>query len=472
MKKKGYVFTALLAGAVLLGLNSAPTEAARVSMPAQGTSYVKKGNTYRLYFKAPVRLTVTTTAKYTITNTSGWKCIPYANSKKNTKTFYLRAGHFDLTTTSKKNAKIKTSYKKITSLRKSLETFSYKKYPSNIVKPTEIKLNQQVNGLADMYRTEKYNAGYYYQFTLDKDQKVTLDLSTMPVYQNAKSNIFNNNTVRIDPVSYYGYKPDELKYTGKGTHKKYSWNLTKGTYVIEVMTARGRYNFKLTSEDTTAIPAASKITKITPTKDNSINVEYTKADGATGYGVYVVSNDRLNYWDNYILNSWTPLTEEFPNTLSQSTEKHSDLTNGQTYRVAVRSMNNTDGKTFGPVSDVVDYTYYIPLDKDDQIVPQTPKTMVSYYDDHGSDEPYIDVDWNIDENADSHEIEYRLKGAKNWSTMFSSLKNGDEITSPENKQGSLFKKGQVFEVRVRALHGNRKSAWSDVKTITVNVDQA
>lgn len=47
-----------------------------------------------------------------------------------------------------------------------------------------------------MYRTAQLNAGNYYQFTLDKDQKVTLDLM-----KNArKSSYFNAGMDRAWPA--------------------------------------------------------------------------------------------------------------------------------------------------------------------------------------------------------------------------------------------------------------------------------
>lgn len=59
MKKKAYLIGALAAGAVLLSLNT-NVQAATVPISGNSTSYVRKGNTYRFYFKAPTRLTVNT----------------------------------------------------------------------------------------------------------------------------------------------------------------------------------------------------------------------------------------------------------------------------------------------------------------------------------------------------------------------------------------------------------------------------
>lgn len=470
MKKKGYILGALMAGAIFCSLNAAPVKAAIVSMPTHGSSYVRKGNTYKLYFKAPSKLTVNTKAKYTIVNTSNWKCIPYPNSKKNTKTFYLRAGHYALTTKSKKNTKIKNSYTRITKIRKSLETFSYKKQPGDIHHPNAVKFGKKINGLSDMYRTAKLNAGNYYQFTLDKDQKVTLNLNVMPVYQNARTNIFNNNMVEVGLNDRYVYDPYRLGSKGKLTNKKYSWNLTKGTYALNLAIARGRYNFKLTTEDTAAIPAQGKITNISSTNDG-IKVDYDKIPNATGYGIYAIPVYSQTIRSNNPNTLWIEgsrfINRKLPNELSQVVPKN-EIINGQTYKIAIRGMNTQDNKTFGPVSEVKKFTYYAPL-TGDKTTPKTPKLVVSYYDDGGSDEPAININWSIDLEADSHEVQYRLKGTKKWTTFFSKNKDWDSVDDPTLATGEDFKKGQVYEIRVRALRSNLKSPWSEIKTIKVTL---
>lgn len=76
MKRRGYLIGAVAAGALLFSLNT-NVQAATVPISDNATSYVRKGNQYRFYFKAPTRLTVATKAKYKILNTSNWECIPY-----------------------------------------------------------------------------------------------------------------------------------------------------------------------------------------------------------------------------------------------------------------------------------------------------------------------------------------------------------------------------------------------------------
>lgn len=71
--------------------------------------------------------------------------------------------------------------------------------------------------------------------------------------------------------------------------------------------------------------------------------------------------------------------------------------------------------------------------------------------------------------ADSYEIQYRLKGSSKWATFFSKTRSGDIVDDPTNDFGQDFKKGQVYEVRVRALHSNLISDWSEVKTARVDV---
>ena len=48
-------------------------------------------------------------------------------------------------------------------------------------------------------------------------------------------------------------------------------------------------------------------------------------------------------------------------------------------------------------------------------------------------------------------------------------RSGDIVDDPTNDFGQDFKKDQVYEVRVRALHSNLISDWSEVKTARVDV---
>lgn len=466
MKKKGYLIGALAAGALLFTLNT-DVQAATVPISNNGTSYIRKGNKYRFYFKAPMRLTVNTKAKYKIVNTSNWECIPYKGSNKNTKVFYLRAGHYNLTTKSGKNLKIKTSATRITKLRHKLETFSYKTYSDKARKPIPIKIGQTVNGMADMYRTEDLNTRNYYRFTINKDQKVTMNLSVLPVYKRSRTNISDDTQVWLIPDDHYGYSLNQWKIKGSLKDGTYSWNLEKGTYDINFGAARGRYQFKLSSDDTNALPGTSKLTNIASTEDG-IKVDYTKADNATGYGIYCDSVTRSKeVWHNPYLDAIRFVTDKFPDALTQTISK-SRLVNGNTYDIAVRARNDEEGHSYGPVSADQKFTYYVPL-KGSHEVPRTPKLEVSYYDDHGSDEPAIELHWDINPEVDSYEIQYRPKGNSQWKSYFTKQDNWDEITEPSDDFGQDFKKGQIYEVRIRALRSNLMSNWTDIKTTRVTV---
>lgn len=473
MKRRGYLIGAVVAGALLFSLNT-NVQAAIVPISGNATSYVRKGNQYRFYFKAPTRLTVTTKAKYKILNTSNWKCIPYKGKNKNTKVFYLRSGHYNLTTKSGKNVKIKTSATRITKIRNKLETFSHKTYPTTIRYPEAIplKMGQTVTGLSNMYHSDKLNTTNIYKFTLDKDQKVTMNMSVQPVYENSRSNIFNTNNIQIVQDTDYGYALNQWETKGTLKNGQYSWNLEKGTYYLEKGTARGRFSFKLSSEDTNALPSTPKLTKVSSTEDG-IKVDYTKADNATGYGIYGSSVRRHKSKDLLLdaapmigHSNFTP-DSKYPDVLTQTISKNR-LINGETYDIAVRAVNDEERLSFSPVSANQKFTYYIPL-KGSHEKPKTPTLKVSYYDDHGSDEPYIDIEWDVNPEADSYEIQYSLKGSYKWATFFSKARSGDIVDDPTNDFGQDFKKDQVYEVRVRTLHSNLISDWSEVKTARVDV---
>lgn len=299
-----------------------------------------------------------------------------------------------------------------------------------------------------------------------------LEKAVQPVYQNSRSNIFNNNGIQIVQDTDYGYALNPWKTKGTLKNGKYSWNLEKGTYYLEKGSARGRFSFKLTSEDTNALPSTPKVTKVSSTEDG-IKADYTKADNATGYGIYgsslrrYRSNDPLLDAASMIGHSNFTPDGNYPDVLTQTISKNR-LINGETYDIAVRAVNDEEGRSFSPVSANQKFTYYIPL-KGSHEKPKTPTLKVSYYNDHGSDEPYINIEWDVNPEADSYEIQYRLKGSSKWATFFSKTRSGDIVDDPTNDFGQDFKKGQVYEVRVRALHSNLISDWSEVKTARVDV---
>lgn len=464
MKKNILLGVVATAGVVLsLGLSNTTAQAATIQTPITGTSYIQKGNTYKLHLKEPGRVIITTKAKYTLVNTSSWKCIPYPGSSKYSKVFYLRAGNYKLTTTSK-NAKIKTSYTKITKLKNSLDTFPITRNSNTYNKPDKIKMGQKVKGFLDIYKTYESSGYHYYQFTLDKPQKVTLNISTMPIYDVKKmiSHTYVGFENTDDDFDAGGYT---VKYQVK--NKKHSWYLPKGTYTMGIRSLRGRYNFTLNSEDSDVFPTETRITNITSVPEG-IKVEYTKSDNATGYTVYAHSKEQ-----GYV--SGTYGSYEATNGTSLIIPK-SSLVNGNTYSISLRGVkvtgkNYTD-RIYGNRSDSVSFTYYAPTDTN-ETAPKALNIAVSYYDDNGSDEPYINIAWNENADVDSYEVAYRVKGQEDWHTFTTNEKNGTELTDSNDKNDPLyFEKGKTYEIKVRALRGTLKGDWSDIKTTTVTVDPA
>lgn len=455
MQTKKILLSSLVAAGIAFSLNINNTQAATIQTPIQGTSYVKKGNTYKLHLKVPGKVTINTKAKYTIINTSSWKCIPYSGSTKNSKVFYLRAGNYKLTSTNSKNTKIKTSFTKLTKLKKTLDDYPIEKNELTSTSPDKIKVGQKVKGFLDMFKTYKFSGFHYYKFTIDKPQKITVNLSTMPVYELSKTNIFSDTSISIKPDTDYSYNLDSWRVKGKVSNKKNVWYLAKGTYLMDVNNLRGRFNFKLTGTDTDQVPAQNEISNITTTEDG-LKVDYTKSDNANKYVIYYEGID-TPYSRSLIT------TKE--DTLTQLIDKQS-LVNGATYNLAVRPGND---KACGELSKIEKYTYYAPLAKD-AVTPEKPVLTTNYYDDNGNDEPYISLKWNKNDKVDSYEVAYRVKGSNDWHTYFTSQSNWDELDNSTNKNDALyFKKGKTYELKVRALTGNLKSDWSDVKTETVAV---
>lgn len=473
MKVKKSLLGIAAASAAFVLLDTANTaHAATISMPTQGTTYVRKGNTYKLHLKVAGRVTVNTKAKYTIKNTSNWKAIPYAGKTKNSKVFYLRAGNYKLT--SSKAGSVKTSYTKLSKLKKSLDTFPLGKNDLSIRKPDKVSLNQNVKGYLDMFKSYPNGNSHSYVFTIDKPQTVTLNLTTNPIYALDKGNIFSDTRVSLEPVSNYHYSLKNWKVSGRVVNKKNSWTLAKGTYEMTILGLRGRFNYNLSSEDTNEVPAQNKITKLTPTA-NGLKVDYTKSKGATGYEVFIANakQRKPDYYNSNFVYGINETTKKYPSELSQVIPSNR-LINGETYNIAVIPVNTKDGNNiFGEAAKVEKYTYHVSSNSANATAPKTPNIKVSYYDDYGSDEPYINIDWNTDENVDSYEVAYRVKGSNTWTTFMSKSNNGTQIdNSPHANDVNHFVKDKTYEVRVRALHGNLTSAWTDIQTITINVTPA
>ena len=62
----------------------------------------------------------------------------------------------------------------------------------------------------------------------------------------------------------------------------------------------------------------------------------------------------------------------------------------------------------GELSESKEITYHAVVDNKN--VPDKIAIDASYYDDNGSDEPYIDIKWAVIQNISSYEVQYRLKG--------------------------------------------------------------
>lgn len=462
MKKHYLIGVAAAIGVALaLGVNNSSAQAATIQTPIKGTSYIQKGNTYKLHLKVPGRVTINTKAKYTLVNTSPWKCIPYAGNSKNSKVYYLRAGNYKLTTTSR-TAKVKTSFIKLTKIKHSLDDYAISRNTNTYENPANIKLGQSVKGFLNLYKTYRSTNAHYYQFTLAKPQKVTLDLSAMPIYD-VRKQISDTYITLSDAQDDFNIPSVQAK--GQLSHQKYSWYLPKGTYTINFYMLRGRYNFKLTGVDSDSFPTDTKITKVTAVPEG-LKVEYSKSDNATGYNVYVKSKTKGYVSGTYGI---------FDNTATLSTIiPKSYLTNGDDYSISVRGVNASDVKNpiYGNRSEEFDYKYYASTSESSTKL-SAPQIAVSYYDDNGSDEPYIKIEWNENSEIDSYEVAYRVKGQSSWHTLTTNRKNGTELDNSTNQNDDLyFVKGKTYEVKVRALKGQAKSAWSAVKTATVTVDPA
>nr|WP_223876267.1 hypothetical protein [Lactobacillus crispatus] len=149
MKK---IITMALAGAALFG-SSATTVQAGTYNPKNTTSfninrrnYVAKGKIYKLHLPAAGRLV--TNGNVTLKNSMEWTCIPYGKDKN---TYYLRKGTYYLT--SSKNISVKTTYTRLTKIRKNLETYveTKKNNDNSSLKARKIEIGQDIKAMGEMY---------------------------------------------------------------------------------------------------------------------------------------------------------------------------------------------------------------------------------------------------------------------------------------------------------------------------------
>lgn len=341
MKFKKITIIATIAGAFLLSANAKPAHAATYKLSTQVSTYIRKGNSYKIHLKEPGRVRITTKAKYKIQNNVPWTAIPYSTSSKETKEFYLRQGTYKLTTSSR-SAKIKTSFTKLTKLRKQLD--DYPIYPSN--KPYQAKnisFDKNIKGFSGLFKTYPDEGNHYYNFTIDKPQKVTLDMSTMPIYYTGM-----NTIITLRPLTNYYFYAKSWMFTGQQTHKQMVWYLPKGTYTLGV-NIQGRFNFKLSKDTNTEIPGNSQITSVDQT-NNGVQVSYTKADKAQRYVIY--STDKtignLNYTPIATVNSADQLTATIENYIFQ---------NDHEYKLMVIPVHIFDSQDiYGEPSRIVSFT--------------------------------------------------------------------------------------------------------------------
>lgn len=190
MKK---IITMALASAALFG-SSATTVQAGTYNPKNITSfninrrnYVTKGKIYKLHLPAAGRLV--TNGNVTLKNSMEWTCIPYGKDKN---TYYLRKGTYYLT--SSKNISVKTTYTRLTKIRKNLETYveTKKNNDNSSLKARKIEIGQDIKAMGEMY---DYDSVDYYTFTIDSPQMVTMRMINNPIYQLGKGNIFSKMNV-------------------------------------------------------------------------------------------------------------------------------------------------------------------------------------------------------------------------------------------------------------------------------------
>lgn len=458
MKINKYVVVASVASALGLFLNTSPSSVqAAIRIPTQGTSYVRKGNTYKLHLKEAGRVTVNTNAKIKIYNNIDWEAVPYPTNKKKIKKYYLRSGNYKVVAKNPGSRKIKLSYTKLTKLRKQLDDFPIYRNMNTYTYAPEIQLNQEVKGFSDMFSSYKNSTYHSYTLKVDKPQKLTMDMNSMPVYYDGHRTI-----VTMQSKNGFSYFLPTSMFNGPKDHKKITWYVAKGEYKLNIQT-RGLFNFKIAGEDTDQVPAKNEVTKLTPVKDG-LQVGFTKSEGATEYIIYM-NNGNGGYYpaNTQRIKAGESLQAVIPT---------NNLVNGKTYKIVVCPVNRVNKlDIYGELSDSKTIDYH--ASTDNKNVPDKIPVDVSYHDDNGSDEPYIDIKWPVNKNISSYEIQYRLKGQSKWQNFLSSSSNGDEITSSSDKNSiRYFKKGKTYEVRVRGLNSNIVGPWSDIKIVTVNVTPA
>lgn len=463
MKK---IITMALASAALFG-SSATTVQAGTYNPKNTTSfninrrnYVAKGKIYKLHLPAAGRLV--TNGNVTLKNSMEWTCIPYGKDKN---TYYLRKGTYYLT--SSKNISVKTTYTRLTKIRKNLETYveTKKNNDNSSLKARKIEIGQDIKAMGEMY---DYDSVAYYTFTIDSPQMVTMRMINNPIYQLGKGNIFSkmnvimfseNNPVGGSTMLY----PESFEINGNKIASQ-SWYLSKGNYTFSVNT-RGLYNFQLTAvPDTRVVPADTEIESLQNTKDGVVanlrdarhakTYELAWREKGSKAAPFTSSSNTTEV-------STTPATRYIDkNDRKIPVSIGKKLINGQSYYFVARGVSNPDyirygnpekDNYFGAWSNSVEHTYYAPSDATPGAVDLTTAKADSTY--HN-----IHVAWNKIASAQSYRIAYRQKGTNKWYY---------EVTDQATNAITGITRNRNYEVKLQALNGEKTGPWSAIKTIFV-----
>ena len=456
--------TMALASAAMLGLTSTTVQAGTYN-PKNTTSfsinqrnYVAKGRVYKL--RLPVAGRLITNGDVTLKNSMEWTCIPYG---KNKNTYYLRKGTYYLT--SSKNANVKTTFTRLTKVRKSLETYveTQKNNDNSGQNARKIEVGQKIKAMGEMYNYDNID---YYRFTIDSPQMVTMKMTNNPIYQSGKGNIFSkmdvvmfndNNPVGDGTILY----PEQFKVNGNKTASQ-SWYLAKGTYYFSVST-RGLYNFQLTAvTDTRTVPADTEIESLKDTKDG---VVATLRDALHAKTYELAWREKGSKRAAFSSSSNTTEVSTAPTTRNLEVNGHeipvrmgNKLVNGQTYEFAARGVSNPKyirygnpetNNYFGAWTKIVEHTYYAPSDATPGAVNLTTAQADNTY--HN-----IHVAWNKIDSAQSYRAAYRQKGTSKWYY---------EVTDQASNAVTGITRNRTYEVKLQALNGKQEGPWSAVKEV-------
>lgn len=456
--------TMALASAAMLGLTSTTVQAGTYN-PKNTTSfsinqrnYVAKGRVYKL--RLPVAGRLITNGDVTLKNSMEWTCIPYG---KNKNTYYLRKGTYYLT--SSKNANVKTTFTRLTKVRKSLETYveTQKNNDNSGQNARKIEVGQKIKAMGEMYNYDNID---YYRFTIDSPQMVTMKMTNNPIYQSGKGNIFSkmdvvmfndNNPVGDGTILY----PEQFKVNGNKTASQ-SWYLAKGTYYFSVST-RGLYNFQLTAvPDTRTVPADTEIESLKDTKDGVVAM---LRDALHAKTYELAWREKGSKRAAFSSSSNTTEVSTAPTTRNLEVNGHeipvrmgNKLVNGQTYEFAARGVSNPKyirygnpetNNYFGAWTKIVEHTYYAPSDATPGAVNLTTAQADNTY--HN-----IHVAWNKIDSAQSYRVAYRQKGTSKWYY---------EVTDQASNAITGITRNRTYEVKLQALNGKQEGPWSAVKEV-------